>query len=207
MKRDAILNVSSPSGVRGEANRILCILASNLLPYAFGDLILLVGCQEEHPALKLDWWGVAVVICLERGADCFHNGPADATAVPKPHNLLSHLNPDWLYGKNCTFPVPAHPGHPDKMAVKWLYVFRVFLLQKLETLKRFKGDGNRFLAHDLYWAFLPRDAMLARYMLALCLSVCLSVTSRCSTKTAKHRITQTTPHDSSGILFFLCQRS
>ena len=32
MKRDAILNVSSPSGVRGEANRILCILASNLLP-------------------------------------------------------------------------------------------------------------------------------------------------------------------------------
>jgi len=54
MKRDAILNVSSPSGVRGEANRILCILASNLLPYAFGDLILLVGCQEEHPALKID---------------------------------------------------------------------------------------------------------------------------------------------------------
>jgi len=29
----------------------------------------------------------------------------------------------------------------------------------------------------------------------LCLSVCLSVTSRCSTKTAKQRITQTAPHD------------
>ena len=28
-------------------------------------------------------------------------------------------------------------------------------------------------------------------------SVCLSVTSLCSTKTAKRRITQTTPHDSS----------
>ena len=27
-------------------------------------------------------------------------------------------------------------------------------------------------------------------------SVCLSITSRCSTKTAKRRITQTTPHDS-----------
>jgi len=32
------------------------------------------------------------------------------------------------------------------------------------------------------------------------LSVCLSVTSRRSTETAKHRITQTTPHDSPGTL-------
>jgi len=39
------------------------------------------------------------------------------------------------------------------------------------------------------------------------LSVCLSVTSRSSTTTAKHRITQTTPHDSPGTLVFLCQRS
>jgi len=37
--------------------------------------------------------------------------------------------------------------------------------------------------------------------MGLCLSVCvhLSVTSRSSTKTAKWRITQTTPHDTSGI--------
>ena len=38
-------------------------------------------------------------------------------------------------------------------------------------------------------------------------SVCLSVTSRSSTKTAKHTITQTTPHDSRGTLVFWCQRS
>ena len=47
--------------------------------------------------------------------------------------------------------------------------------------------------------------------LSVCLSVCLSVrpsvTSRCSTKTAKGRITQTTPHDSPGTLVFWCQRS
>ena len=41
----------------------------------------------------------------------------------------------------------------------------------------------------------------------LCLSVCLSVTSRSSTKTAKRRITQTTPHDSPGTLVFWYQRS
>ena len=38
-------------------------------------------------------------------------------------------------------------------------------------------------------------------------SVCLSVTSRSSTKTVKRRITLTTPHDSPGTLVFWCQRS
>jgi len=35
-----------------------------------------------------------------------------------------------------------------------------------------------------------------------CLCLCLFVTSRCSTKTAKRKITQTTPHDSPGTLVF-----
>ena len=42
---------------------------------------------------------------------------------------------------------------------------------------------------------------------SVCLCLCLSVTSRCSTKTAKRRITQTTPHDTPGTLVFWCQRS
>jgi len=37
-------------------------------------------------------------MCLERGADCLHNGPAaDATAIAKPRHLLPHINPDWFY--------------------------------------------------------------------------------------------------------------
>ena len=27
----------------------------------------------------------------------FAYGPADATAIPKPHHLLPHSNPDWFY--------------------------------------------------------------------------------------------------------------
>ena len=38
-------------------------------------------------------------------------------------------------------------------------------------------------------------------------SVCLSVTSRCSTETAKRRITQTTSRDDPMILVFWCRRS
>ena len=40
-------------------------------------------------------------------------GPADATAIPKLHHLLPHLNPDWF-----TFIVLAYPGCPGKEAVK-----------------------------------------------------------------------------------------
>ena len=38
-----------------------------------------------------------MAICLERGADCLRNGPADATAIPKPRHQLPHLNPDWFF--------------------------------------------------------------------------------------------------------------
>jgi len=32
--------------------------------------MLLVGHQEEHPACKkTEWWGIGMVICLDRGAD------------------------------------------------------------------------------------------------------------------------------------------
>jgi len=61
--------------------------------------------------------------------------------------------------------------------------------------------------------FLQRDAMIARYMLWPCVRLCLSVrlrlsvTSRCSTRMAEHRITQTKPHDSTGTLVFCRQRS
>ena len=48
------------------------------------------------------------------GAWCrlFAYGPADATAIPKPHHLLPHLNPGFI------FLVPAYPGCPGKEAVK-----------------------------------------------------------------------------------------
>jgi len=36
---------------------------------AFSALTLLVGRQEGHPAVKTEWWGAGMVICLERGAD------------------------------------------------------------------------------------------------------------------------------------------
>ena len=50
--------------------------------------------------------------------------------------------------------------------------------------------------------FTARCYASAVLAMALCSSVRLSVTSRCSTKTAKRRITQITPRDSPGTLVF-----
>ena len=50
------------------------------------------------------------------GARCrsFACGPADATAIQKPHRLLPQLNPDWFF----SFHVLVYPGCPGKEAVK-----------------------------------------------------------------------------------------
>jgi len=68
----------------------------------------------------------------------------------------------------------------------------------------------------LYWSHsLSPPSVKARLVFTarcyasavLAMALCLSVTSRSSTKTAERRITQTTPHDSPGTLVFWSQRS
>jgi len=56
-----------------------------------------LGIRESTRPVKIEWWGVGVVICLERGPRLFACGPAGATAIPSPRHLLRHLNPDWFY--------------------------------------------------------------------------------------------------------------
>ena len=70
----------------------------------FSASTLLIWRQEEHPACKnwvMGWWCgyLSVARCRQ-----FAYGPVDATAIPKPHLLFSHLNPDWFYLSGTTLP-------------------------------------------------------------------------------------------------------
>ena len=56
-------------------------------------------------------------------------------------------------------------------------------------------------------AFTARRHASAVYAVVVCLSVCPSVTSRCSAKTTELMITRTAPHDCPGNLVFWCWRS
>jgi len=82
---------------------------------AFSALTLLVGQQEGHPPCKKsEWWGVGMVICLERGADLHM-----AQLMPLPLTV-SCFNKIQI---GFTFLVPAHPGSPRKRAIKRVCVF------------------------------------------------------------------------------------
>jgi len=59
------------SGLQSVSLPVLVPFYSACINYvALSALTLLVGWQEGHPACKKqEWWGVGVVVCLERGVD------------------------------------------------------------------------------------------------------------------------------------------
>ena len=76
---------------------VTLFIAVTVLSLFISAFTALVGRQEVHLACKN---------CMMRcwrgylsGARCrlFAYDPADATAIPEPHHLLPHLNPDWFY--------------------------------------------------------------------------------------------------------------
>ena len=75
---------------------------------------------------------------------------------------------------------------------------------------RFLVEPTKFLirrfatTHVFIRATLASAGILA---VVVCLSVCLSVTSRCSIETAKRSITGITAHDRAGSLVFCCRKS
>jgi len=73
---------------------------------SFSASMLLVEWQEGHPACKkLEWWGVGMVICLERDA-VLHM--AQLMPLPLTASCFSKIQIGF------TFLVPAHLGSPGK---------------------------------------------------------------------------------------------
>ena len=70
----------------------------------FSALTLLVGRHEEHPACTN--WVMGCWCGYLSGArwSLFAYGLTNDTAFPKPHHLLSHLNPDWFYLSGTVLP-------------------------------------------------------------------------------------------------------
>jgi len=46
-----------------------------------------LGIWKSIQSVKIEWWGVGVVICLERGADCLHM--VQLMPLPSPHPIIS----------------------------------------------------------------------------------------------------------------------
>jgi len=117
--------------------------------YAFSALTLLVGRQEGHPACKkLAWWGAGVVICLEWGADLHM-----AQLMPLPLTVSCYSKIQIGF----TFLVPAQPGSPRQMAVKWVSVSHIDFGDSLTVpslLSSFPAVTCQFVAHLIWKVFL-----------------------------------------------------
>jgi len=78
----------------------------------------------------------------------------------------------------------------------------------METQQRpEKSLYQQSIRYDRFCKVVFTTRCYASAVLAMGLCLCPSVASWSSSKTAKHRITQTTPHDSPGTPVFWCQRS
>ena len=70
----------------------------------------------------LSVWSSVQIVCI---------GPADATAIPKPHRLLPHLNPDWFYLSGTGLPrLSLKRGHYMGVVVV-VVVFNCFTLSDI----------------------------------------------------------------------------
>jgi len=70
-----------------------------------------LGGRKGIWPVKNEWWGVGMVVCLERGADLHM-----AQLMPLPLTVSCFRKIQIGFA----FLVPAYPGCPGKEAVKWL---------------------------------------------------------------------------------------
>ena len=68
-----------------------------------------LGARKSIWPVKIEWWDVGAVICLEQETNCLHI----VQLMPLPSQ-----NPIISCQTGSTFLVPAYPGCPEKQAVK-----------------------------------------------------------------------------------------
>jgi len=99
-----------------------------------------LGDRKSIRPVTIEWCGVGVVICLERGAD-LHTG--QLMPLPLSISCFSEIQTGF------TFLVPAHPGSPGQRAVK-----RVCCVCMLDISWNWLGWICR---HRVVWLFAGRD--------------------------------------------------
>jgi len=100
----------------------------------------------------------------------------------------------WHISQRSAFQICTHGRDGEPSPGNSVVIF----IASSKNLKLELKSKKLLLFNTTVYKYLPHDIMLARYVPMLC--VCLSVTSRCSTETAEHRIAQTMPHGSPGPL-------
>jgi len=118
------------------------------------------------------------------GARCrlFACGPADATAIPKPHHLLPHLNPDWFYLSGTSLPMLSW----KRGRLTAVVLLLLQLLNGCSSSRRFhpSSDWRAVEACCQPWTWWCSDATAlagyATFMMMMRSSCCSSCSCSCS---------------------------
>ena len=96
-------SMSRPTPITAACSQLLLLL----LLFAFSALTLLVnlvGRQEEHSACKNLSDELLVWLFIWNEVQIVYKWSSWCHCIPKPHNLLSHLNPVWFYLSDSSLP-------------------------------------------------------------------------------------------------------
>ena len=107
-----------------------------------------LGVRKSMRPVKTDWWGVGVVICLERGADCLHMVQLMPLLSPNP--IISCL---IEIQTGFTFLVLAYPGCPGTEAVKRVCVDVLLnIIVIINRLPRYAKYKMQQVVIDVSWS-------------------------------------------------------
>jgi len=125
MLRTISVNISNTTGTQTSAGRMplqpleFYFFVLRCLSASFQCFDAVVWAAGRASGLqKTEWWGAAVAICLERGADLHM-----AQLMPLTFSCFSKVQTGF------TSLLPAHPGSTGQRAVKRVCVCVVCLLQ------------------------------------------------------------------------------
>ena len=135
------------------------------------------GVRKSIQPVKVEWWSVGVVFCLEWGAYCLHM----AQLMPLPYIQAGF-----------TFLVPAHLGSPGKRVVKWMCVCvcvlsdRIWkaschfvIVRRWATACLFK----RWIRQTFHWLWRNASTLLQYMVCDAVFTSCCSLSSKIWTDT------------------------
>ena len=105
-----------------------------------------LGGRKGIRPVKNEWWGVGVVVCLERGADLHI---AQLMPLPPTVSCFSKIQIGF------TFLVPGHLGSPGKRAVKRVCVLYIVLFECCDHTAMNPADALQHI-HSLNCKHFPK---------------------------------------------------
>jgi len=171
-------------------------------PYPYPQMPLSIASDGSLALHYCVRYQVFVHVCMYVCPSTFHccNGLDDCEA--QHQHIGSSSFSDLVYADDTVFFVKDATVAPTLAIDPSCLNLRPFRTRQTNSTAGVRSNQNSDTILVSFYRAMLCIRGTSHGPVSVCLSVCPSFTSQCSTKTAKRRITQTTPHDSPGNLVY-----